>query len=80
MVEISSPVIVALLVYGALLVGAFGHGGERGIRVDEVAQFVERAHATGIDVAVTDAVTWARGRAKSLSLRDFAVLAVARES
>ena len=71
--------ITGELAPGALMVGAFGHGGERGIRVDEVAKFVERAHANGIDVAVADAVTWARGRAKSLSERDFAVLAVSRE-
>jgi len=63
---------------GALLVGAFGHGGDRGMKIDEVVAFVERAHVQGIDVAVTDAVTWARGRAKSLAERDLAVLAVAR--
>lgn len=64
---------------GALLVGAFGHGGEKGIRVEDVAAFVKRAHANGIEVAVTDAVTWARGRASAAAPHDLAVMAVSRE-
>jgi hypothetical protein len=40
---------------------------------------VKRAHGSGIDVAVSDAVTRARGRASAMAERDLAVVAVARE-
>lgn len=69
---------------GALLVGAFGHASGkrgRGLDVDEVAAFVARAHGeggAGLDVAVQDAVTWARGRATALAGSDVAVVAIAR--
>jgi len=70
---------------GALMVGAFGHAaGRRGrpLDVDEVASFVSRAHGvegTGLDVAVRDAVTWARGRATALAESDVAIVAIARD-
>lgn len=65
---------------GALLVGAFGHGGEKGMRIEDVANFVKRAHSSGIELAVSDAVTWARGRASAAREHDLAVMAAARQA
>lgn len=71
---------------GGLLVGAFGHTvARRGrpLSVDEVTAFVARAHGAdgaGLETAVEDAVTWARGRATALVDSDIGIVAIARDA
>jgi hypothetical protein len=53
----------------------------RGIDLDAVAEFVERAHAErgeDLQMVASDAATWARGRFPSAAGSDLAVLALTR--
>ena len=65
------------LASGARLVGAFGHGGARRLNIDDVSAFIARSRGD-LDAVVSDAATWARGRASSLVEHDLAVVVVAR--